>query len=84
MGLKGYRLWVNLIQRAEPHRTRTGTGTGAGDATSGGNSVALVHRHEPPPRLHPGHLQREPPRGVAPQVAFERQTLKPGFSLDRL
>ena len=20
MGLKGYRLWVNLIQRAEPHR----------------------------------------------------------------
>jgi hypothetical protein len=25
-----------------------------------------------------------PLRGVAPQVAFERQTLKPVFSLDRL
>jgi hypothetical protein len=22
MGLKGYRLWVNLIQRAEPHHER--------------------------------------------------------------
>jgi hypothetical protein len=60
MGLKGYRLWVNLIQRAEPHLDLE-----ALEVVELG-LVALELRQ------------------VALQVAFERRTLKPVFSLDRL
>jgi hypothetical protein len=67
MGLKGYRLWV----------------MGQLDSTCTAPPVVLFVRapHDPPGGCGGGGALGR--LGVALQVAFERQTLKPGFSLDR-
>jgi hypothetical protein len=140
MGLKGYRLglWVNLIQRAEPHLVRAkgqerhghdSNGSGAQSVAvqklrlkkqrletsssssslhgrkarvetrrffsygSAGFSLYSPHQsavEHSGPRVFDDCTQRrqeaagDGARGVAVQVAFERQTLKPVFSLDGL
>jgi hypothetical protein len=80
MGLKGYRLWVmgqlDSTRRAPPRR-KVGTfhklyfpvETSLDDSRYGVHGTNLT----------PG--SDTPYRGVALQVAFERQTLKPDFHL---
>jgi hypothetical protein len=71
MGLKVYRLWdMGQLDSTCRAPPRTRTLVRPGPA-------------RPKPSNHP---HRRLPRAVAPQVAFEKQTLKPGFRLigDRL
>jgi hypothetical protein len=70
MDLKGYRLWV-MCQLDSNVQSPT-----AEDVDDERHAAAL--------RAHAHHHLRRRRRVVAPQVAFERQTLKPVFSLDRL
>jgi hypothetical protein len=73
MGLKGYRLWVmgqlDSTCRSPPLAVLGRASAAAGSPGGGGVSLG-------------GNPKRA--RAVALQVAFERQTLKPVFSLDRL
>jgi hypothetical protein len=75
MGLKGYRLWdmgqLDSTCRAPPH--------------VGPRKLAQVDGVMHGDVTRTRHLQREHLRRhlvVAMQVAFERRTLKPAFSLD--
>jgi hypothetical protein len=63
-------------RRAHDGSARVPPTAGAGAGRGGGVSSSGAHRA-------PGELPRRR-RDVALQVAFERQTLKPVFSLDRL
>jgi hypothetical protein len=75
MGLKGYRLWVmgQLDSNVQ-------SPTAAAAAHIATRSLTVPPPPPPPLLSEPG----PGPRGVALQVAFERQTLKPVYSLDRL
>jgi hypothetical protein len=72
MGLKGYRLWVMGQLDSNVQEPHHGVGHGhVGEAVPGDGDGRQ--------RVGDGRA-----RGVALQVAFERRTLKPVFSLDRL
>jgi hypothetical protein len=99
MGLKGYRLWamcqLDSTCRAPP-RQRVGHGAAdlieaSGEALKtrdGGLDGPDVHlvlcKLEEFLRDELVERRRRVAHAVALQVAFERQTLKPVFSLDRL